>query len=357
MVSDTNKFNSTPTPLLRGGSQSTMMAPMAQPKKSLYEILGVPRDANSIDVGLAYEKARTALHRGQQDPGQESLLHEAFEVLSDPKRRAAYDASLITAQERADAREQAAPDLELEGDAEPKAKRIPWPAIAVGAAVAFAVIYFALRPSRLPDPQKEAAPAIVEAPKPPPPKLPTAAEILTQATVSGGQLVSVEMSGRSVPIGIALAIAPNTMVTTCHGIQAGRKLVVMLGKETLAADPAETDETLNLCKLNVAGMQAQPFAIAVEDPKPGARIYAMGVNAKGEAALTEGTVKQVIASPAGKVLELSMPIAPNGSGGGVFDVSGRLVGIATTPHKYGPNLQVALPATWIAQIRSRGRSQ
>ena len=333
-----------------------MMAPMAQPKQSLYEILGVPRDANSIDVGLAYEKARTAIHRGQQDPGQEALLHEAFEVLSDPKRRAAYDASLVTAQERADAAQQGAPDLELETDAEPKAKRIPWPAIAAGAAVAFAVIYFALRPSRLPDPQKE-APPVVEAPKPPPPKLPTAADILKAATVSGGQVVSVEMSGQSVPIGIALAVAPNTMVTTCHGIQAGRKLVVMLGKETLAADPAETDETLDLCKLNVAGMAAQPFTIAPEEPKPGARIYAMGVNAAGEPALTEGTVKKLIASPAGKVLELSMPIAPNGSGGGVFDANGRLVGIATTPHKYGPNLQVALPATWIAQIRSRGSSQ
>ncbi len=332
-----------------------MMAAMAQPKKSLYEFLGVPRDANSIDVGLAYEKARTTIHRGPQDPSTEALLHEAYEVLSNPQRRAAYDASLITAQERADAAQQA-PDLVLEGD-EPKAKSIPWMPIAAGAAAVFAVIYIALRPSRMPDPQKEAAPVVVQAPKPPPPKLPSAAEILKQATTSGGQLVSVEMSGRSVPIGIALAISPNTMISTCHGIQAGRKLVVTLGKETLAADPAETDETLDLCKLNVAGMSAAPFAIAADEPKPGARIYAMGVNAAGEPALTEGTVKQVIASPAGKVLELSMPIAPNGSGGGVFDVNGRLVGIATTPHKYGPNLQIALPATWIAQIRSRGRSQ
>ncbi|MEO7812892.1 MAG: trypsin-like peptidase domain-containing protein [Usitatibacter sp.] len=330
---------------------------MAQPKQSLYEILGVPPDANSIDVGLAYERARTAVHRGQQDPGRESLLHEAFEVLSDPMRRAAYDASLITAQERADAAQHASPDLVLEGTDDAKAKRIPWPAIAVGAAVIFAVIYLALRPNRLPDPQKEAAPAVVEAPKPPPPKLPAASEILTQATLSAGQLVSVEMSGRSVPIGIALAIAPNTMVTTCHGIQAGRKLVVILGRETLAADSSETDETLDLCKLNVAGMGAKPFAIAAEDLKPGAHIYAMGVNAAGEPALTEGTVKQVIASPAGRVLELSMPIAPNSSGGAIFDTSGRLVGIATTPHKYGPGLQVALPATWIAQIRSRGSSQ
>ena len=46
-------------------------------------------------------------HRGQQDPGREALIHEAHEVLSNPKRRAAYDASLVTAQERADAAQQA----------------------------------------------------------------------------------------------------------------------------------------------------------------------------------------------------------------------------------------------------------
>jgi len=59
--------------------------------------------------------------------------------------------------------------------------------------------------------------------------------------------------------------------------------------------------------------------------------------------------------PDGKVLEISVPVAPAGSGGAVFDVFGRVVGIATTPHSYGANLSIAIPASAIAQMRSRER--
>lgn len=336
---------------------------MAQPKKTLYQILGVPTDANEIDIGLAYEKRTAEMQRAvPPDPSTEALLRQAYEVLSDPRRRAAYDASLVTAAEKAAAAEQAAaPDLLVEEDAAEanKARTKKGVALTIGIILVILVMYFALRPSRLPDPVPE-KPAVAEAPKPvpPPPPRPLApAEMLKHATTSGGQLVSVEMSGRSTPIGIALAIEPNAMVTTCHGIQAGRKLVVLVGKDTFAADLAITDETLDLCRLNVAQMGAKPLELAAAEPKAGERIFVSGVNAAGEFALTEGTIRKLVDTPYGKVLDLSVPIAPTASGGAVFNQFGRLVGVATTPHKYGPNLNIALPASWIPQLRSRGRSQ
>jgi S1-C subfamily serine protease len=343
---------------LRATAQTVMMAPMAQTKKTLYDILGVPRDANAIDIGLAHQRRSAEFQRAvPQDPSAEALLHEAYEVLNDPARRAAYDASLLTADERAAAAQQAEPDLVIEDEPAP-GRRIPWPAIAVAAVVVLAILYFALRPDRLPDP--DAKPPVAAAPRPAPPPAPkalAAADILKQASSASGKLVSVEMSGRSTPLGIAVAIEPNTMITTCHGIQAGGKLVVVAGTETYAADLAITDETLDLCRLSVAGMNVKPFAIATDEPRAGDRIIAVGMNAAGELAATEGTIKQLVPSANGKVLELSVPIAATASGGGVFDPYGRLVGIATTPHKYGANLHVALPASWIAQMRSRGRSQ
>jgi S1-C subfamily serine protease len=335
-----------------------MMAPMAQTKKTLYDILGVPRDANAIDIGLAHERRSAEFQRAvPQDPSAEALLHEAYEVLNDPSRRAAYDASLLTAEERTAARQQAEPDLVLDEEPAAARKRIPWPAIAIGAVVVLAILYFALRPGRLPDPEAKKPEPVAEAPKPAPPKALAAADILKQASGSSGKLVSVEMSGRSVPVGIAVAIEPNAMITTCHGIQAGGKLVVVVGSETFAADLANTDETLDLCRLSVAGMNATPFTIATDEPRAGGKIIAVGMNAAGQLAATEGTIRKLVAAPNGKVLEISVPVAPTASGGGVFDQQGRLVGIATTPHTYGANLHVALPASWIAQIRSRGRSQ
>ena len=82
---------------------------MASPKKNLYEILGVARDANALDIGLAFQKRTAELQRAvPQDPSAQSFLHQAHEILANPKRRAAYDASLVTAAEKAVARGAAA---------------------------------------------------------------------------------------------------------------------------------------------------------------------------------------------------------------------------------------------------------
>ncbi len=79
-------------------------------KKSLYEILGVPRDAMDLDIGLAHANRLKELQRASPpDPGAQVLLHQAYETLSDARRRAAYDASLVTAAEKAAAAEQAEP--------------------------------------------------------------------------------------------------------------------------------------------------------------------------------------------------------------------------------------------------------
>ena len=59
----------------------------------------------------------------------------------------------------------------------------------------------------------------------------------------------------------------------------------------------------------------------------------------------------------GTMLQISMPVAPNGSGGAVFDAYGRLVGIATTSQGHGASVSLAIPATWIAQMRSRAPTQ
>lgn len=330
---------------------------MAQPKKSLYEILGVARDANAVDIGIAYERRKKELEGGSpQDMNAISIARQAHEILANPKRRAAYDASLVTQAEKAQAAAQAeSPDLVLEGDeeeAKPRRKMLI-PAIA-GGVVLLVLLFFVLRPS--PDTRKVEAPPPAPTPQPappPPPKPMGAHQILPAALISVGQVMSYEMSGRAVPIGLALAVEPGAVLTTCHGIPAGSKLVVRIGAETNSADLTTTDEVLDLCRLQVPGLSVNALTLAADDAKANDRIFALGVNAKGEFALTEGSVKSVRTAQGVKLLEVSMPIAPTGSGGAVLNEFGKLVGIATTPHKYGAGLQVAIAASSIAEMRSR----
>ena len=329
---------------------------MTTRKRTLYDILGVANDAMPIDIGLAYEKRMAELEQaGARDPGEAALLRQAHEVLSNPKRREAYDASLVTESEKAAAREQAqAPDLELEDESEGEAKRlrIPPVGIAVGI-VAILVIAFFLFHSSNREPAPAPAPQVAEAPPPPPPppqpKAPK--DILEQAQKSVGRVQGFEMSGRAVPLGLALAVENGAMLTTCHGIPAGSQLVVSMGPENRSASLLIVDESLDLCRLAV-DPPLVPVALADHDAKVGDAIYAMGANAQGELALTEGKVKSLMPDARGPMIELSMPVAPNGSGGPVFDAYGKLVGIATTSHGHGASVSLAIPASWIARMRS-----
>jgi S1-C subfamily serine protease len=322
----------------------------------------VDRDANDIDIALAHERRNLELAREvPPDPSAKSLVHEAFEVLSNPKRRAAYDAALVSAAEKAAASQQSSPDLVLDADDEDQAierRKKLFVYMGIGVALAIGVLFFVMRPHKPAAPPVE---PVAEAPKapapPPPPKPKSSVEILADAVTSAGKIMSYEMSGRAVPVGLAMGTENGAMITTCHALPAGAKLVVQVGSETLPADLAITDEDLDLCKLSVGGFTTRPLSLAAEEAKAGDRIYAVGMSAGGEMALTEGKVTEVRTVPAGKILVLSMPIAPAGSGGPVFNEFGRVVGVATTPHKHGAGLNVALPVSWIEQMRSRGRTQ
>ena len=62
-----------------------------------YERLGLPADASPADVHRAFRRAAQALHpdhHGDVSTPEMVAVNEAWRVLSDPIRRAAYDASL-----------------------------------------------------------------------------------------------------------------------------------------------------------------------------------------------------------------------------------------------------------------------
>src|SRR5918912_2396807 len=69
---------------------------MATPTRDPYEVLGVPRDADESQIKKAFRKLARELHPdvNSHDPGAEEKFKEAaeaYEVLSDPERRATYD--------------------------------------------------------------------------------------------------------------------------------------------------------------------------------------------------------------------------------------------------------------------------
>src|SRR2546423_15454917 len=102
-------------------------------KQTLYDVLDLPRGVSAIEVENAYRRIKAEIEKQNEAPDARrvALLREAYEVLGDDRRRAAYDASLL-----------ADPVVGA------PARGIPMRWIALGAAalVAAAAAYVALRP-------------------------------------------------------------------------------------------------------------------------------------------------------------------------------------------------------------------
>ncbi len=158
------------------------------------------------------------------------------------------------------------------------------------------------------------------------------------------------MSGEVKPAGVAVASGEGEMITTCHNLPAGSQLSVLLPTGMGKAELTRANEELDVCTLKVKDIGTAFVKTRGAEPGPGEKIYAVVAEGSRPNELKEARVTKAIADPKGVVLELSVP-GPFPTGTPVIDSQGRLVGLVTTPHKFGEGLNVALGSARIAQAK------
>lgn len=288
-------------------------------KDSLYDILGVYRSSSAKDIERAYKRLRAEMEKDAAPPEQLTLVRQAHEVLSDPRKRAQYDASLRS-------------DEFLRPEGRPMPAAVKWTPIGLAVVAAFLGLWFLFRPSG----DGERIPA----------------EIVAAAAPSVGRVQVIDIQGRATPQANAFAIDQGVMLTSCTGFRANTQVIVKFGTRTAPASVSKADNKLGLCRLNVVGAGSWPLGIGgKEAPKAGDKVYAVTTNRAGDAEVIDIRVRSLFPVESGQGLELSIGVTPSESGGPVLDTRGRVVGMMTA---HGPfaGKNAAVPAAWIQQIRA-----
>lgn len=288
---------------------------MTPEPETLYDILGVDRDASPGDIARAYERLveEFAKDTTPPDPRRQARIRKAYEVLFDTAQREEYD-------------------LTIEAPPPPPDRR---KAVAMGAV---AVVAFCLGAYALIG--RGPATAVPDGIPP---------EVAVDVARSVGRLQAFDLAGKVVATGIAFTVAQGVMASTCDGLAPATQIVVTFGTRPVAARIAMADEVLGLCKLAVDGSGSWPLPSGGPLPREGDKVFAAGVNAAGEVALVEGTVRGVVSDGARRLVEASFPAKEGVGGRPLLDARGRVVAVALAVQPGGAARHVALPAGWATE--------
>jgi hypothetical protein len=144
--------------------------------------------------------------------------------------------------------------------------------------------------------------------------------------------------------GSAVLIGPGRLLTTCHVVRDAESIQVHRGAARLTAKPDFVDIEHDLCVLSAPDLLA---AVTAEFATPGElkvgdEVLAVGYPRGGKLAVSKGRLKALHRYGAVRVLQVSAPFDYGQSGGALFDIAGRLVGITAFKTLSGGDFHFAL---------------
>jgi S1-C subfamily serine protease len=338
-------------------------------KKTLYQILDVAPGASPEEIAAAYQQAVGKFDLDvAHDPNERVLLREAFQILSNPQKRSFYDSSLKN-------------KASNEGHvvvAEYEGAQTNWKNWIIGALLFAAVAGWWMASKSLHATPTPVAPMMTVRPV----NVVTSQNVAHLNQVNGDvaaatprAVLSTEalyallapsvarvnvMDGqnRLLATGSGVVIGDGEVITNCHVTRSGPQLELQFSEKIYSASVIVADEQFDLCRMRVSGLSANKVDIGnLADVHVGQKVYAIGAPQGLDLTISEGIVSSLRDIPGkGIVIQTTAAISPGSSGGGLFDSSGRLIGITTFQSRTGQNLNFALPAEWISKMTDRRES-
>lgn len=173
------------------------------------------------------------------------------------------------------------------------------------------------------------------------------------------RVVSFDADGKPLGQGSAVVIGPDALITNCHVLAKAKSFVVRQDNVAIGGTLQYIDVERDMCQIAVRNLKAPAVRIGDSDSLAvGQRIYALGNPLGLEMTLSDGLVSALRKDGNQRLryIQISAPISPGSSGGGLFDEDGRLVGITSAGFDKGQNLNLAIPIKWLQELPGRSRA-
>lgn len=171
-------------------------------------------------------------------------------------------------------------------------------------------------------------------------------------------IVTYGANGTALTTGSGFFIRPGQVVTNLHVIRGARRCEVKTldgkGRVYQVSGLLAVDEEGDLALLGVElpSGRARSSELATLLPEEGEKIFVIGNPLKLEGSVSDGIVSAVRELPnIGKIIQITAPISHGNSGSPVFNLKGQVVGVVTIKVTNGQNINLAIGAARVRQLR------
>jgi len=180
-------------------------------------------------------------------------------------------------------------------------------------------------------------------------------QIYQEASQSVVVIHALDADGNPINLGSGVVTGRELVTTNCHVIEGAARIEVTYQGNNLPAMPGAVNQERDVCQIRVPQLSAPRAVLSTTRLRVGQRVYAIGAPEGLELTFSEGIISSLRDFDGSQYIQTSAAISQGSSGGGLFDVEGRLVGITAFFIAEGQNLNFALPASWIVDLDRAGR--
>lgn len=175
-------------------------------------------------------------------------------------------------------------------------------------------------------------------------------------------IVTYGANGTPLTTGSGFFLRPGQVVTNLHVIRGARRCEVKTldgkGRIYPVSGLLAVDEEGDLALLSVElpSGRTRSSELATVLPEEGEKIFVIGNPLKLEGSVSDGIVSAVRELPnIGKIIQITAPISHGNSGSPVFNLKGQVVGVVTIKVTNGQNINLAIGAARVRQLRAGKR--